>query len=224
MIKSLSITFILAIYSITGYAGDKYATLNHFLEQRAQGKTSDGTIYQGVTNAVEEVRYINNKATSENCFATASQRYGVDPWLLFSMSLVESSFNPSAKAPVRSDGNRAMGLMQFDSTWIPIFKKRYNIHLTEKDFLDGCKSIMFGAWVLADNFYRKGYSWQAIGLYNAKTPWKQELYAEQVYKMYELVMKHEQTGEIYKNPKAPLKEYHAWFRDWRNKYYKDKKV
>lgn len=223
MIKKFVCISILSLITISSYAGDKYATLNNFLEERSQNKQTNAAIQQATVNPQGEVNYINNTA-SENCFATASQRYGIDPWLLFSMSLVESSFNPNAKAPVRSDGNRALGLMQFDSTWIPIFKKRYNIQLSEKDFLDGCKSVMFGAWVLADNFYRKGFSWQAIGLYNAKTPWKQELYAEQVYKMYELVMKHEKTGEIYKNPKAPLKEYYAWFRDWRNKYYKDKNV
>ncbi len=215
-------SFILVLCMILGgtsqaFAKDKYATLNAYLESKAGSQSGD--VYRGVQDAEAELASIQ-KMKSENCFYQASQKYHIDPWLLFSISLVESGLNPNAKAPPRKDGNRAMGLMQFDSTWIPIFKKRYNVTLQEKDYLDGCKSIMLGAWVLADNFYRNGFNWQSIGMYNAiKNKKKQELYAEQVYKMYELVMKYEATGEIYTNPKAPLPEYYKWNREWQKKYY-----
>lgn len=114
----------------------------------------------------------------QQCLKTAADRSGVPEWLLWSIAKVESGFNPRAYN-VNKDGSADIGLMQINTSWLPILKK-YGI---EREHLwDACTSIHIGAWVMANNVKAHGWNWKAIGAYNAKTEWKQNRYAWKVYR------------------------------------------
>ena len=91
--------------------------------------------------------------------------------------MVES--NGNAKAINRSNKSRShdIGHMQINSSWLPKLA-RYGI--TEQSLFDACVNTLVGTWVLADNFKRLGYNWNAIGAYNAKSPEKRVIYARKV--------------------------------------------
>lgn len=55
-----------------------------------------------------------------NCWVSAGKRYSVDPWLLYTISSVESGMNPLA-VNVNKDESRDLGLMQINS-WLKHLK------------------------------------------------------------------------------------------------------
>lgn len=103
-------------------------------------------------------------------FDQASKRYGIHPDLLRAISMVES--NGNAKAINRSNKSRShdIGHMLINSSWLPKLA-RYGI--TEQSLFDPCVNTLVGAWVLADNFKRLGYNWNAIGACTAQPTQKQ---------------------------------------------------
>ena len=119
----------------------------------------------------------------EGCFAEASERYGVSVPLLKAVAEVESGFRPEAVNRANSNGTYDVGVMQINSWWFPKLEAEYGI--TEADLKHPCTNINVGAWVLATNFSTLGWSWEAIGAYNAGTGAdKHNLrleYAERVY-------------------------------------------
>ncbi|MBE7540579.1 MAG: lytic transglycosylase domain-containing protein [Rhodocyclaceae bacterium] len=114
-----------------------------------------------------------------SCFEQAGARYRISPLLLWSIAKTESNFNP--RAINRSNANKTydIGMMQINSAWLSTLQ-RYNI--SEQDLYDACTSIHVGAWILAQNVARHGYTWKAVGAYNAVTPSKQAKYAAKVLK------------------------------------------
>lgn len=101
-----------------------------------------------------------------NCFDQAGKRYGIEPELLKAIATVESGLNPKATNK-NSDGSIDLGLMQINSTHLPKLEK---MNITEKSLIsDSCQNIMTGAWILAGNIKKYGYSWDAVGAYNAGT-------------------------------------------------------
>ena len=69
--------------------------------------------------------------------------------------------------------------MQINSAWLPRLSKH---GITETDLFDPCTSIHVGAWILAGNVRRLGYTWEAVGAYNAAHPALRRTYAERVYR------------------------------------------
>lgn len=121
----------------------------------------------------------------QNCWLTVAQKYNIPTYLLFAIAMVESELNPTA---INRNTNKStdFGYMQINDSWNPTLKK-YGIE--PKDLANPCVSIHVGAWILADNFYRMGYSWKAIGAYNARDDYKRWVYAQKVYAMHDMLVK-----------------------------------
>lgn len=121
----------------------------------------------------------------EGCFHEAADRYDVAAPLLMAIAEVESSFRPDAINRGNGNGTYDVGVMQINSWWFPRLERDYGI--TETDLMEPCMNIKVGAWILATNFQQVGWSWQAIGAYNAGTGRGEERerlrldYAERVY-------------------------------------------
>lgn len=61
----------------------------------------------------------------------------------------------------------ARRIMQINSIHFDALRK---FRISQKDLLtDPCQSVMTGAWILAGQIQRFGYTWDAVGAYNAGT-------------------------------------------------------
>ena len=120
---------------------------------------------------------------SADCFDTAAERHRVSADLLRAIACVESNFNPHAVNRNRN-GSVDYGVMQINSVWLRELGK-FGI---ERDHLwDPCTNIHVGAWVLAQKIQAFGFSWRAIGAYNAglkQTPLREYLRYEYAKKVY----------------------------------------
>lgn len=102
-------------------------------------------------------------AAWSQCFRQAGQYYRLPPTLLIAVARTESQLNPAA-VNVNRDGSRDVGLMQINSRWWPALQA---IGIRPERLYEPCVSIWVGAWLLADAVAAHGYSWDAIGAYNA---------------------------------------------------------
>lgn len=110
------------------------------------------------------------------CWDEAATRYSVSPELLYAIARTESDMNPQAIGRNRN-GSRDIGLMQINSAWLPALAAH---GITERDLFDPCTSIHVGAWILAGNVQRLGYTWDAVGAYNAASPTLRRAYTDKV--------------------------------------------
>ena len=110
------------------------------------------------------------------CWDDAAARYQVSSTLLHAIARTESGLNPQAIGRNR-DGSRDIGLMQINSGWLPTLARH---GIREQDLFDACTSIHVGAWILAHNIARYGYTWEAVGAYNATSPPLRQAYAAKV--------------------------------------------
>ena len=133
------------------------------------------------------------------CWDAAGRYHGIDPWLLYSIGYVESRHNPKALNLSNRNGTRDVGMMQINSIHLPELR-RYGI--TEPQLNNACASTYIGAWILAKNIRRYGYTWQAIAAYNVgslDTPARQRIgyaYATKVYEAY-AKLSNKKTGQYY---------------------------
>lgn len=164
-----------------------------------------------VYDTIEDIRnYIAvNREKVGNCWGLAATRYDLNPYLLYSIALVESGMKPGITSRPNSDGTHDIGLMQINSNWLKTSRFK-QAGITNSDLLDACTNIHIGAWVLKEAINTKGYTWEAIGSYNAwKNKKAQHRYATKVYTMYGLVMESRKNGELFKDPLAPLRRFHV---------------
>ena len=110
------------------------------------------------------------------CFEEAASRYQVPSVLLKAISRVESAGNPSALNR-NKDGSFDIGHMQINSRWLP---KLSYFGISRDQLWDPCTNTHVGAWILAQNVQRIGYSWNAVGAYNAASPDKRDRYARKI--------------------------------------------
>lgn len=127
---------------------------------------------------------------SQPCWEDAARYHGIDPWLLYAIGYTESRHNPKAINRANKNSTRDVGLMQINSSWLPTLRQ-YGI--SENNLYNACASTYIGAWIMAKNFKRYGYSWEAIAAYNVgslNTPGRQKVgraYAERVYANYAML-------------------------------------
>lgn len=110
------------------------------------------------------------------CWDDAAKRYQLSSALLYAIARTESGLNPQAIGRNRN-GSRDIGLMQINSTWL-LKLATHGIH--ERDLFEPCTNIHVGAWILADNISRLGYTWEAVGAYNATNPALRRAYIDKV--------------------------------------------
>ena len=104
-----------------------------------------------------------NNAFAESCWQSAAERYGIHETILRAIALTESAMDSQA-INRNTNGSVDIGLMQINSRWFPHLAE---IGIQRGDLWNPCTNIHVGAWVLAGEVRRFGYTWQAIGAYNA---------------------------------------------------------
>jgi soluble lytic murein transglycosylase-like protein len=126
------------------------------------------------------VAFLSFPATSfAFCFEEAGNAYRISPDLLRAISKVESGGNPRA---INKNKNSSydFGVMQINSSWAKTLGLEQWSRLG-----DPCTNVKTGAWILAQSMDRHGYSWEAVGYYNAKAPKKRALYIRRVANVLE---------------------------------------
>ncbi|WP_047249731.1 type III secretion system invasion protein IagB [Chromobacterium subtsugae] len=121
-----------------------------------------------------------------DCWEQAGRMFNIEPDLLYAIAEQESGLRPDAAGRNR-DGSRDLGLMQINSLHLPRLRQ---LGVDEKRLLgDACLSVIVGASILSDMMKRYGYSWEAVGAYNAGVgPERRTLrmrYARQVWQRYQ---------------------------------------
>ncbi|ELE9730650.1 transglycosylase SLT domain-containing protein [Enterobacter hormaechei] len=131
---------------------------------------------------------LTSPVIAQDCFEMAGKDYHIEPDLLRAISFRESSWRPDAMNIV-SNESYAVGMMQIHSQ---NFSHLAQYGITPGNlYRDPCMNIYTGAYYLAIAFKRWGYSWRAVGAYNAgfKNDTEQEKkrmkYASEVRGIYE---------------------------------------
>ena len=105
------------------------------------------------------------------CFEQAGAEYNISPLLLYTIAKVESNFNPRAIS-WNKNGTYDFGVMQINSAWRKVIGEDAWMSLG-----DPCYNVKIGAWVLAGCIKKFGYTWEAVGCYNAASKEKRVRYA-----------------------------------------------
>jgi soluble lytic murein transglycosylase-like protein len=128
------------------------------------------------------------KAGGWECWAQASQKYGVPVNLLYSIARVETGVR-NGVIHRNENGTYDIGLMQINSSHLP-FLKKYGI--TEASLQsDACLNLKVGAWILAMSIRDHGMNWRGVGAYNAGSDQLRANYARKVVRELKRV---EQNG------------------------------
>ena len=112
---------------------------------------------------------------ADYCFEEAGETYSVAPELLWAISKVESNFNNRA-VNWNKNGSYDFCHMQINSGWYKALGRDLWMQLG-----DPCTCTKVGAWVLANCVHNFGYTWKAVGCYNAASQEKRSVYAWKVY-------------------------------------------
>ena len=119
------------------------------------------------------------------CFDEAGRDYGINPRILRAIAKVESNYNPRA-INRNTNGTYDFGVMQINSLWASVLgKERWNT------LGDPCTNIKTGASILSSCMESYGYTWQAIGCYNSRTPDKRDKYAMLVFRQMKRIEQEE---------------------------------
>jgi len=122
------------------------------------------------------------------CFELAASRYQVPVTLLKAIAQVESAHNPRA-VNFNANGTRDLGLMQINSSWLPLLRK---MSVTEQALWDPCVNTLVAAWLLSENFKRWGNTYRALGAYHSPNAERQLRYATRVIRAATLSPKPDQ--------------------------------
>lgn len=133
--------------------------------------------------------------TSAFCFEEAGRRYRIDPLILESIAVKESSLRQKATNANTNKAGRVTsidyGVMQINTVNANALVSMGKIRRPEDLLDDACFNVNAGAWVLAKHLRVCGNTWSCLGSYNAgfSSSRKQELrrlrYAADVRRIYE---------------------------------------
>lgn len=110
------------------------------------------------------------------CWDEAAARYHLNRELLQAIARTESGLNPQAVG-INRNGSYDIGLMQINSAWLPVL---HAYGIAERDLFEPCTNIHVGAWILASQVSRLGYTWNAVGAYHAASPALRSAYVVRV--------------------------------------------
>ena len=137
--------------------------------------------------AIMLIAAMSVKPAEAFCFEEAGLMYNISPVLLWSIAKVESNFNPVA-INKNKNGSFDYGVMQINSSWYSTLgQERWNT------LGDACQNVKTGAWILSDCVRSNGYTWDAVGCYNAISKEKRRAYSEKVKKVVKEVYEHTAT-------------------------------
>jgi soluble lytic murein transglycosylase-like protein len=140
--------------------------------------------------------YFHPPETTAFCFEEAAKQYGLNSNLLRSIAGVESRCQPAALHQ-NSNGSTDFGLMQVNSFWID------KLGLDPGRLLqDPCYNVMTGAKILRQCVDRYGYTWEAVGCYNAASRDKRVSYSWKILRELKNSTPKSQTAEAGTKPQA----------------------
>jgi soluble lytic murein transglycosylase-like protein len=120
------------------------------------------------------------------CFDEAASQYGINANILRAIAKVESNFNPRAVNWNRN-GSYDFGIMQINSLWGYALGSEWWSTLG-----DPCTNIKAGAMILATCMKSYGYTWEAVGCYNSRTPARRDRYALAIFSQLQRLEREEQ--------------------------------
>jgi len=142
--------------------------------------------------SIASVPYQYQSSGGWQCWADAAARYNVPVDLLYAIALVETG-NRANVLSRNKNGTYDIGLMQINSSHL---KRLAKIGITQYDLLrDPCLNLHVGAMILAEMIATHGYTWVAIGAYNAKSHEKRAAYARKVFAAYNRIIR-ERNGQL----------------------------
>lgn len=109
------------------------------------------------------------------CFEEAGKAYGINPKLLMVIARTESNLRPHA-INKNNNGTWDIGLMQINSFWVKSLKLDPAMLIS-----DPCYNLKTGAGILRKCIDRYGYTWEAVGCYNATSMPKKMGYSWKIY-------------------------------------------
>jgi hypothetical protein len=110
------------------------------------------------------------------CFEEAGKVNNISSELLKSIARVESGLNSRAVNTNRN-GSTDLGLMQINSAWVDAMS------LNREELISNpCYNVMTGANILRQCIDKHGYTWEAVGCYNAKSKGKRVGYSWKIFR------------------------------------------
>lgn len=123
----------------------------------------------------------NVYANNYTCWDYVGKKFNLDPWLLLSIALTESSFQNGIKSK-NSNGSYDLGLMQINTIHKNFFEKR-GLSQYELQY-DSCKNVIAAGVLLRQSINKYGYNIDGIGGYHSNTPKLRRAYGNKVIKNY----------------------------------------
>jgi hypothetical protein len=123
------------------------------------------------------------------CFEEAGRVNNISYDLLESIARVESGLNAKA-LHVNRNGTTDLGLMQINSAWIDPMR------LNREELISNpCYNVMAGAGILRQCIDTHGYTWEAVGCYNAKSKGKRVGYSWKIFRELKKEKTRKMAGE-----------------------------
>lgn len=116
-----------------------------------------------IAGTVRAEKNFHNYAYGE-CLVDAAEHFQINPELIDAIIKTESNHDPRA-VHINTSGSEDIGLMQVNAAiWLPHIKAQ---GYDRNSLFDPCNNIIVGSWILAQEIQRFGYTWSAVGAYNA---------------------------------------------------------